>query len=179
MSPLNLKICFFFFITKIIISCCSCTITLSPCSLLVSLLMANDESHNQLPETDTLLHGYHPNSPNRWSRGSQTITATTNLSYLSAKRLATCSITLQGQRAPDGTWILQCKGVFFFFFFFQKHFLTQGIGMRALPPELKPDPKVYNQCNTMQKQQDNMSLFILVCEKVSSGLSCPVCSVFI
>lgn len=51
--------------------------------------------------------------------------------------------------------------------------------MRALPPELKPDPKVYNQCNTMQKQQDNMSLFILVCEKVSSGLSCPVCSVFI
>lgn len=67
----------------------------------------------------------------------------------------------------------------YFFFFFQKHFLTQGIGMRALPPELKPDPKVYNQCNTMQKQQDNMSLFILVCEKVSSGLSCPVCSVFI
>lgn len=51
--------------------------------------------------------------------------------------------------------------------------------MRALPPELKPDPKVYNQYNTMQKQQDNMSLFILVCEKVSSGLSCPVCSVFI
>lgn len=123
MSPLNLKICFFF-ITKIIISCCSCTITLSPCSLLVSLLMANDESHNQLPETDTLLHGYHPNSPNRWSRGSQTITATTNLSYLSAKRLATCSITLQGQRAPDGTWILQCKGVFFIFF--SKAFLNSG-----------------------------------------------------
>lgn len=67
----------------------------------------------------------------------------------------------------------------YFLFFFQKHFLTQKIGMRALPPELKPDPKVYNQCNTMQKQQDNMSLFILVCEKVSSGLSCPVCSVFI
>lgn len=124
MSPLNLKICFFYFITKIIISCCSCTITLSPCSLLVSLLMANDESHNQLPETDTLLHGYHPNSPNRWSRGSQTITATTNLSYLSAKRLATCSITLQGQRAPDGTWILPCKGVFFFFF--PKAFLNSG-----------------------------------------------------
>lgn len=80
-------------------------------------------------------------------------------------------------RVPDGTWILPCKGVFFFFP--QKHFLTQGIGMRAVPPELKPDPKVYNQCNTMQKQQDNMSLFILVCEKVSSGLSCPVCSVFI
>lgn len=146
----------------------------------MSLLIANDESHNQLPETDTLLHGYHPNSPNRWSRGSQTITATTNLSYLSAERPATCSITLQDQRSPDGTWILPCKGVFFFFFFQkQMHFLTQETGMRALPPELKPDPKVYNQCNTMQKQQDNMSLFIFVCEKVSSGLSCPVCSVFI
>lgn len=144
--------------------------------------MAKDESHNQLPETDTLLHGYHPNSPNRWSRGSQTITATTNLSYLSAERLATCSITLQGQRAPDGTWILPCKGVFFNFIFFsqnQMHFLTQRIGMRALPPELKPDPKVYNQCNMMQKQQDNVSLFIFVCEKVSSGLSRPVWSVFI